>query len=103
MAREYRIADLRHLLRVESHTIRYWEQMIPLLRPRKSPSGRRIYGDREVQLFLRLKHLLYERHFTLEGAKDQLYRELNGDYLDIRAEISALRSGLLDIYFMLSR
>ncbi|GAB6393285.1 MAG: MerR family transcriptional regulator [Treponematales bacterium] len=99
MAAVYGIAQVERLLKVKAHTIRYWEQEIPLVKPRKDFYGRRLYGDREIQLLLRVKHLVHERRFTIEGAREQLYRELSGDYQDIRAAISALRAKLLDIYF----
>jgi DNA-binding transcriptional MerR regulator len=79
--------------------IRYWEQEIPLLQPGKDLNGRKFYSSRDLQILLRLKYLLYERRFTLEGAREQLYHELAGDYQDLRGTISLLRSELLDLYF----
>jgi DNA-binding transcriptional MerR regulator len=99
MAADYGAADAERLLGVKAHTIRYWEQEVPLLKPKKDVWGRRVYGSRELQLLFRLKYLLYERRFTIDGAREQLYRELAGDYDDIQAELSALRNGLLELYF----
>jgi DNA-binding transcriptional MerR regulator len=96
----YTIGDAERILGVKDHVIRYWEREVPLLRPAKDTYGRRIYSDRDIQLLLRLKHLLYERRFTLEGAREELLRELSGDDQDLRGSISALRSGLLDLYFL---
>ena len=75
----YTIGDAEQLLRVKAHVIRYWEKEVPLVQPAKDTYGRRIYTGRDLQLFCRLKYLLYERRFTLEGAKAQLYRELAGN------------------------
>ncbi|MDR1278942.1 MAG: MerR family transcriptional regulator [Treponema sp.] len=97
----YGIGDVTRLLRVKAHVIRYWEQEVPLIRPRKDNLGKRYYSDRDIQILLRLKHLLYERHFTVEGAREELYRELAGDYQDLRAQIAALRKKLLDMYYLL--
>ena len=95
----YSIGDVERLLRVKVHVIRYWEKEIPLIQPAKDMYGRRMYSNRDLQLLYRLKYLLYERRFTLEGARAQLYNELSGEYQDLRAGISALRSELLDLYF----
>jgi DNA-binding transcriptional MerR regulator len=95
----YTIADAQRLLKVKAHVIRYWEQEIPLLQPEKDTNGRKLYSSRDLQILLRLKYLLYGRRFTLEGAREQLYHELAGDYQDLRGNISALRSELLDLYF----
>jgi DNA-binding transcriptional MerR regulator len=97
----YGIGDAARLLRVKVHVIRYWEQEIPLIQPRKDSLGKRYYSDRDMQLLLRLKHLLYERHFTVEGAREELYRELSGDYQDLRAQIAALRRDLLNVFYLI--
>jgi len=95
----YSIGDAERLLRVKVDVIRYREKEIPLIQPVKDAYGRRMYRDRDLQIFFRLKYLLYERRFTLEGARAQLYRELAGDHQDLRGYISALRSELLDLFF----
>jgi len=99
----YTISDAERLLRVKAHVIRYWEKEIPLIQPVKDTYGRRLFRDRDLQILFRLKYLLYERRFTLEGAKAQLYRELAGEYQDLRGHISALRSELLDLFFYIRR
>lgn len=82
--------------------IRYWEQEIPLIQPRRDPFGRRIYSGRDLQIFLRLKHLLHVRRFTIQGAREQLFRELSGDSQDLRSHVAALRTDLLDLYSLLN-
>ena len=99
----YSIGDIERLLRVKVHVIRYWEKEIPLIQPVKDMYGRRAYSDRDLQIFFRLKYLLYERRFTLEGAKAQLYRELAGENQDLRGRISALRSELLELFFLVHK
>jgi DNA-binding transcriptional MerR regulator len=99
----YTIAQVQRVLRVKAHVIRYWEKEIPLIQPDKDDGGRKLYSGRDMQILLRLKHLLYERRFTLEGAKEELYRELSGDAQDLGGMISALKSQLLDLYFLLKK
>jgi len=99
----YNIGDAERLLKVKVHVIRYWEKEIPLIQPVKDVYGRRMYRDRDMQIFSRLKYLLYDRRFTLEGARNQLYKELAGENQDLRGRISALRSELLDLFFFIRR
>ena len=99
----YSISDAQRLLRVKVHVIRYWEKEVPLIQPVKDVYGRRVYSNRDLQILFRLKYLLYERRFTLEGAKAQLYEELSGKYQDMRGSISALRSELLDLFFFVHK
>jgi DNA-binding transcriptional MerR regulator len=99
----YSTGDAERLLRVKVHVIRYWEKEIPLIQPVKDAYGRRVYRDRDMQILFRLKYLLYDRRFTIEGARDQLYRELAGENQDLRGRISALRSELLDLFFFIHK
>jgi len=96
----YSIGELEKLLGVKTYVIRYWEKEIPLIQSEKSNFGRRVYRDRDLQIFFRLKYLLYERRFTIDGARDQLYRELAGEHQDLRGRIAALRSELMSLFFL---
>jgi DNA-binding transcriptional MerR regulator len=97
----YGIRDVERLLKVKVHVLRYWEQEIPLIQPRKDVTGKLRYSSRDLQIFLRLKYLLYNRHFTVEGAREELFREAAGDHQDLRAQIAALRSDLVDLCFLI--
>ncbi len=46
-----------------------------MLSPKKSGTGHRLYRRKDVELLLRIKHLLYERRFTIEGARQSLQAE----------------------------
>jgi DNA-binding transcriptional MerR regulator len=98
----YTFNDLQRLLGVKSYIIRYWEKEIPLLQPKKNLKGRLIYSNRDMQLFLRLKYLLYDRRFTVEGAREQLFQELSGEHQDLRGHIAALRSELAELYLQIA-
>ena len=97
----YTMAHAKELLKVKPHVIRYWEKEIPLIKSGKDNYGRRIYSSRDIQILFRLKHLLYERRFTIEGAREELYRELTADNQDLRSRLSMLRSDLMELYFLL--
>jgi DNA-binding transcriptional MerR regulator len=94
----FTIGEVGRLLKLKPHIIRYWEKELPLIQPKKDLGGRMRYSDRDVQIFQRLKYLVYEKKFTLEGAKEEIYRELSGEGQDLKAQIAELRSDLLEIY-----
>ena len=96
------IGDAEMLLGVKAHVIRYWEKEIPLIRSRRDHGGRRVYAKRDLLMLFRLKHLLYDRRFTIQGAREQLYREYAGENVsqDLKASLEALRSELVDMYFL---
>jgi DNA-binding transcriptional MerR regulator len=63
------------LLGVEPYVLRYWETEFNGLSPKKSGTGHRLYRRKDVELLLRIKHLLYETRFTIEGARQTLQNE----------------------------
>jgi DNA-binding transcriptional MerR regulator len=91
----YLIGQVCELLDVGPHIVRYWERELPILSPKKNEAGQRVFTRREVDILLRLKHLLYTRKFTLEGAQEELWRELSGGAGNVRSRIGKIRSELL--------
>jgi DNA-binding transcriptional MerR regulator len=65
----FRIGDVSKLAGVKPYVLRYWETEFPSISPKKSGTGQRLYRRREVELILEIKHLLYEKRFTIEGAR----------------------------------
>ena len=68
----FRIGEVAQLVGVEAYVLRYWESEFPGLSPRKSSSGQRMFRRKDVELLLNIKHLLYDRKFTIEGARKAL-------------------------------
>ena len=68
----FRIGEVSQLVGVEAYVLRYWESEFPGLSPRKSSSGQRMFRRKDVELLLRIKHLLYGQKFTIEGARKAL-------------------------------
>jgi DNA-binding transcriptional MerR regulator len=71
----FKIGEVSELLGVEPYVLRYWESEFPVLSPKKSGTGHRLYRRKDVELLLRIKHLLYEKRFTIEGARQSLQSE----------------------------
>ena len=101
----YSISEVEELTGVRANVLRYWEDNVPGFAPRKDMGGRRVYTDRDIDLILRLKYLIQEKRYTLEGASAQLLQELS-DY-DINAEtkiaIRELRATLTDLYMTMRK
>ena len=68
----FRIGEVSQLVGVEAYVLRYWESEFPGLSPRKSSTGQRMFRRKDVELLLRIKHLLYGQKFTIEGARKAL-------------------------------
>src|ERR1044071_9116800 len=74
----FKIGEVSELLGVEPYVLRYWETEFPVLAPKKSGTGHRLYRRKDVELLLRIKHLLREKRFTIEGARQSLHSEPKG-------------------------
>jgi DNA-binding transcriptional MerR regulator len=85
----YKIGEVCAHLGLEPYTLRYWEKEFPFLSPRKNSSGQRIYSAEDMRLIERIRTLLYEEGFTIEGARRQIANEEKGGA--IGTELEALR------------
>ena len=68
----FKIGEVARLADVKPHVLRYWESEFPSIRPQKSRSGQRLYRRQDVDAVLAIRHLLYARRFTIEGARQHL-------------------------------
>jgi len=68
----FRIGEVSQLVGVEPYVLRYWETEFPGLSPKKSNTGQRMFRRKDVELLLNIKQLLYEKKFTIEGARKAL-------------------------------
>ena len=71
----FKIGEVSGLLGVEPYVLRYWETEFSALAPKKSGTGHRLYRRKDVELLLRIKHLLYDKKFTIEGARQWLQEQ----------------------------
>lgn len=74
----FRIGEVSSLVGVEPYVLRFWETEFTALAPKKSGTGHRLYRRKEVELLLKIKHLLYEKKYTIEGARQFLHGEPKG-------------------------
>ena len=104
--RYFTIGEVSELCAVKPHVLRYWEQEFTQLKPVKRRGNRRYYQHHEVLLIRRIRDLLYEQGFTINGARHRLETEVlkkhNGGALqaaaphdgepdlDVREELEAI-------------
>ena len=73
--RYFTIGEVSDLCAVKPHVLRYWEQEFSQLKPVKRRGNRRYYQHHEVLLIRRIRDLLYEQGFTINGARHRLDTE----------------------------
>ena len=75
----FRIGEVAKLAGIKPYVLRFWESEFKRLGPKKSGSGQRLYRRKDVELVLEIKRLLYEKRFTIEGAKKCLEEHLRSE------------------------
>src|SRR5580698_3550400 len=78
----FRIGEVARLAGIKPYVLRFWETEFPSLGPKKSGTGHRLYRRKEVEMVLEIKRLLYEKRFTIEGARK---------FLETRGKTEAVR------------
>ncbi len=68
----FTIGEVSQITQVPKYTLRYWEGEFKLLRPVRKSSGQRRYRKEDVELVFKIKDLLYNKRYTIEGVKKYL-------------------------------
>jgi DNA-binding transcriptional MerR regulator len=68
----FKIGEVSELLGLPTHVLRFWETEFKKIKPKRTSAGQRLYRKRDVELIIRVKHLLYEKGFTISGARQHL-------------------------------
>lgn len=86
----YSISEVSKLTDVEQYILRYWETEFEQLHPQKNRAGNRIYTNKDINLILKIKSLLRDKKYTIEGAKRILN---NNENIESISE-TALKKGI---------
>lgn len=96
--RYFTIGEVSELCAVKPHVLRYWEQEFPELKPVKRRGNRRYYQRHDVLLIRQIRSLLYEKGFTIGGARQQLSsEEIKDDNNQSQQLVRQLRTELEDV------
>jgi DNA-binding transcriptional MerR regulator len=68
----YSISEVCQLTGLKSYVLRYWETEFRELKPPKNRAGNRTYRKKDIDIIIKIKELLYDKKFTIEGARNQL-------------------------------
>jgi len=98
----FKIGEVSEIAGLPSSVIRFWETEFTKINPKRTASGQRHFRKSDVELILRIKHLLYDKKFTIQGARQYLGSERfeNKSSADI---IEEFRRELINIRNILSK
>lgn len=107
----FRIGEVSKLCSLPAYVLRFWETEFPQLKPNKSNTGQRVYRRKDVENIVRVKKLLYEEGYTINGARQFIKAESKRDRVqtalpfvapEANADLSNIRQGLRDVLGILS-
>ena len=93
----FKIGEVAELLDLPTHVLRFWESEFKRIKPKRTSAGQRLYRRKDVELIVEIKYLLYEKKYTLPGAKNVLKDKRTRQhsqaptYDEIRNELSAIK------------
>jgi len=68
----FKIGEVGEISGLPTYVLRFWENEFKKISPKRTSSGQRLYSKKDVELILQIKYLLYEKKFTIQGAKQHL-------------------------------
>lgn len=71
----FSIGEVSRITGIKTYVLRYWESRFGLLRPARRESGQRKFARRDVETIAQIRELLYDRRFTIEGARKYLRQQ----------------------------
>jgi len=71
----YSIGEVSKITELKQYVLRYWETEFKQLKPTKNKAGNRTYKQKDIDLIVQIKDLLYNQKFTIDGARNILSGE----------------------------
>ncbi|MFZ4521241.1 MAG: MerR family transcriptional regulator [Bacteroidales bacterium] len=95
----YSIGEVAELFEVNASLIRFWEKEFDVLKPMKNKKGNRLFTQADLDNLRIIYHLVKERGFTLQGAKDKLKENREDVVNKVEAidSLNRIRGFLLEI------
>lgn len=100
----YSIGEVCDLTGLKPHVLRYWETQFGVLHPTKNRAGNRVYRPKEIEIILLVKHLLYEKKYTIEGANNRLVEMRRAGKLEEERQdvlepefLAGIKAGLVEL------
>lgn len=97
----YSIGEIAKAFQVNTSLIRFWEKEFSVLTPKKNKKGNRMFSQQDIKNIRIIYHLVKERGYTLDGAKNALHNLDLEKKVEIITRLKYIKSELLSIKFHL--
>lgn len=86
----YTIGEVAKMFEVNTSLIRFWEKEFDIIQPKKNKKGNRLFTKQDIDNFQVIYHLVKERGYTLQGAKEKL-KQNKSDVVDTVEMVRSLQ------------
>ena len=95
----YSISEVSRLLGEKESLLRFWERTFPMLRPKRGKKGRRQFMSKDISMLRTIHHLVRDKGYTLDGAKQELLRTIRRqkEQQQLLSQLQELRGFLVRI------
>ena len=90
----YSIGEVSKITDLKQYVLRYWETEFKQLNPNKNKAGNRTYRQKDIDIILQIKNLLYKEKFTIVGARKMLMQPVKDTKVAVKTEKKALTTGI---------
>ncbi len=95
----YSIGEVSKMFNVNTSLIRFWEKEFDIIKPKKNKKGNRLFTQKDVDNFHVIYHLVKEKGYTLNGAKERLAQNSEGveKNTEVIKTLKEIRAFLIDV------
>ena len=95
----FSIGEVAAQLNVATSLIRFWENEFDIIKPKKNRKGNRQFTKEDIESVKLIYHLVKEKGFTLQGAKEMLKNNQKSiqDRLVLIDSLKEIRSFLVEM------
>jgi DNA-binding transcriptional MerR regulator len=94
----YSIGDVASMFKENTSLIRYWENEFSILKPKKNKKGDRFFRPEDIKNLKMIYHLLRERKYTIEGAKEFIKNnKAAGEKHEMIESLEKIKSFLIEL------
>lgn len=95
----YSIGEVAKIFRVNASLIRFWEKEFDIIKPKKNKKGNRLFTKDDIKNLQLIYHLVKERGYTLDGAKQKLRddKKATTNSVEIVNSLKEIKSFLIEL------
>lgn len=95
----FSIGEVAEMFSVAPSLIRFWESEFDIIKPKKNRKGNRQFTKEDIDSVRTIYHLVKEKGFTLQGAKEMLRNDVQAvrDKMEMIDSLRKIRGFMVEL------